>query len=45
LTFNISGYQIDKARWPKLAAFVERNLARPSFQAYFNAEKKTFGLA
>ncbi len=45
LAFYLAGYQIDKARWPKLNAFMERNLARPSFQNYFSAEKKTFGLA
>ena len=29
--FRLAGEKIDGARWPKLAAFAERTLARPSF--------------
>jgi glutathione S-transferase len=29
--FRLAGEKIDGARWPKLAAWAERTLARPSF--------------
>lgn len=29
--FRLAGEKVDAARWPKLAAFAERTLARPSF--------------
>jgi glutathione S-transferase len=29
--FGLAGEKVDAARWPKLAAFAERTLARPSF--------------
>jgi glutathione S-transferase len=32
------GIAVDPVRWPKLAAFAERMLARPSFKSYVDRE-------
>ena len=37
--FHLAKAQIDSGRWPKLAAYVEATLARPSFQAAVEARK------
>ena len=37
-----SGYGVDKARWPKLAQYVARNLARPSFIGAIEEERKAY---
>jgi glutathione S-transferase len=37
------GEQVDSARWPRLAAYVERTLARPSFRALIEEEQAAFG--
>jgi len=43
VNLKLSGFGVDAKRWPKLAAFVERVHARPSFQELMEKEKKTFG--
>ena len=40
VNFNHTGATLDAARWPSLAAYVERILARPSFAACIEAERK-----
>lgn len=39
------GVHVDPERWPKLAAYVERVHARPSFKALIEEEAPTFGSA
>lgn len=36
-------FTVDKARWPKLAAYVDRMMARPSFANLIAEEKALFG--
>ena len=36
-------YTVDKQRWPKLAAYLERMMARPSFSSLITEEKAMFG--
>jgi glutathione S-transferase len=38
-----AGYTVDSARWPKLAALVQRIHARPSFAGLIQEDKKLFG--
>ncbi len=40
----ISGEKVDAARWPKLAGYVDKTLARPSFAAAVVASRKMLGL-
>jgi glutathione S-transferase len=40
VNFNHTGATLDTSRWPSLAAYVERMLARPSFAACVEAERK-----
>lgn len=42
--FRHAGYDVDKTRWPKLRAFLDRILGRPSFKACIEGERKTLGL-
>ncbi len=37
-----AGETVDASRWPKLAAYVARNHARPSFKALIEEEKAVF---
>ena len=37
-----AGEGVDAGRWPKLAAYVERIHARPSFKACIEEEKAAF---
>ncbi len=39
VSFQHGDAEIDSARWPKLAAYIERVLARPSFKAIVEEEK------
>ena len=39
VNFNHTGATLDASRWPSLAAYVERMLARPSFAACVEAER------
>jgi len=43
VNFSFAGCSIDAKRWPKLAAYVERILNRPSFKAVIDKEKAMFG--
>jgi len=43
--YRHAGYEVDAARFPKLAAFLKRVHARPSFAACLEEERKTLGLA
>ncbi len=36
-------YSVDKSRWPKLAAYLERMMARPSFSNLIAEERALFG--
>lgn len=42
VNFHHAGYAIDAARWPKLAALVDRTLARPSFAKCIEEERAIF---
>lgn len=44
VNLRMCGFGVDAGRWPKLAAYVERILARPSFKELIQKEMKTFGL-
>lgn len=37
-----AGHELDPSRWPRLTAWVDRVLARPSFAACFEDEKQAF---
>jgi glutathione S-transferase len=39
LNFRHAGEQIDAKRWPRLAAYHERHLARPSFKGLLEGER------
>jgi glutathione S-transferase len=43
VNFSHAGESIDASKYPKLAAYLERNLARPSFKACVDEEKALFG--
>ena len=45
VNYGHAGYQVDAGRFPKLAAFVKRIHARPSFQSCLGDERKLLGLA
>jgi glutathione S-transferase len=40
VNLQLAGVSVDRARWPKLAAYVERVHARPSFKALIEEDKK-----
>jgi glutathione S-transferase len=42
VNFHHAGYAIDAQRWPKLAALVDRTLARPSFAKCIEDERAIF---
>jgi glutathione S-transferase len=42
VNFGLAGESIDATKYPKLAAYLERNLARPSFKACVDEEKAMF---
>jgi glutathione S-transferase len=42
VNFGLAGESIDASKYPKLAAYLERNLARPSFNACVDEEKAMF---
>src|SRR5262249_39769239 len=41
--FRHAGYEVDAARWPKLAAYLGRHFARPSFAAVYEEERPLVG--
>ena len=43
VNFGHGGEKVDASRWPVLAAYVERTLARPSFKALIEAELAEMG--
>lgn len=45
VNFMHAGEQIDAAKYPNLAAFLDRMLSRPSFKALIEEEKALFGQA
>jgi glutathione S-transferase len=44
VNFGHAGERVDPKRWPRLAAYLARIHARPSFKALIEEERKTFGL-
>ena len=42
LTFQHAGESVDAKRWPRLAAYLERHHARPSFKGLIEEERKFF---
>ncbi len=44
VNYGFAGYGVDAKRWPKLAAYVNRILSRPSFKSAIDQEKKAFGI-
>ena len=42
VNFGLAGESIDASKYPKLAPYLERNLARPSFKACVDEEKAMF---
>ncbi len=44
VNYAFAGYGVDPKRWPKLAAYIERILNRPSFKSAIDKEKKAFGM-
>ncbi len=44
VNFSYGGYRPDASRWPKLAAFLERIHARPSFKKIIEDDAKAMGL-
>ncbi len=44
VNYAFAGYGVDPKRWPKLAAYIERILNRPSFKGAIDKEKKAFGM-
>ncbi|MBI1186029.1 MAG: glutathione S-transferase family protein [Alphaproteobacteria bacterium] len=45
VNFGYGGERVDPARWPKLAAFVDRTLALPAFAALIEEEAAALGIA
>jgi glutathione S-transferase len=43
VNFDHAGERVDPDRWPRLAAYVDRILSRPSFKALVEEEKAAFG--
>jgi len=44
VNFLYAGEKVDATRWPKLAAYVERVWARPSFKEILEGERQAIGL-
>jgi glutathione S-transferase len=44
VNFRHAGERIDRGRWPRLAAYVERVWSRPSMKGVIEGEKKEYGL-
>jgi len=44
VNYGFAGYGVDAKRWPKLAAYVNRILSRPSFKGVVDKEKAAFGI-
>ena len=44
VNYGFAGYSVDAKRWPKLAAYVNRVLSRPSFKGVVDKEKAAFGI-
>jgi glutathione S-transferase len=44
VNYGFAGYGVDPKRWPKLAAYLNRILNRPSFKSAIDQEKKAFGI-
>jgi glutathione S-transferase len=44
VNFGYAGEKVDAKRWPRLAAYLARIHARPSFKALIEEERKSFGL-
>lgn len=44
VNFGYAGEQVDGNRWPRLAAYVQRVWARPSFKLILDGERKALGL-
>ena len=44
VNYSFAGYGVDPKRWPKLAAYLNRILSRPSFKSAIDQEKKAFGI-
>jgi glutathione S-transferase len=44
VNYAFAGYGVDPKRWPKLAAYIERILNRPSFKSAIDKEKAAFGM-
>ncbi len=42
VNFSHAGESVDASRWPKLAAYLERGFARPSFKGIIEEEKAAF---
>jgi glutathione S-transferase len=43
VNYRFAGYDVDSTRWPKLAAYVNRVLSRPSFKDVVDKEKAFLG--
>jgi glutathione S-transferase len=43
VNYGFAGYDVDSTRWPKLAAYVNRVLSRPSFKDVVDKEKAFLG--
>lgn len=43
VNFGYAGHTVDAGRWPKLAAFVQRTHARPSYASVLESEKALLG--
>ena len=44
VNYAFAGYGVDAKRWPKLAAYVNRVVNRPSFKSVIDKEKAAFGV-
>ena len=42
VNFGHAGESVDAKRWPRLAAYLQRVHARPSFKALIEEERQTF---
>ena len=45
VNYQFAGGVVDPKRWPKLAAYLQRILSRPSFKAVIDKEKVAFGVS
>jgi glutathione S-transferase len=44
VNYAYAGYGVDAKRWPKLAAYINRILSRPSFKGVIDKEKAALGI-